>query len=114
MAVGAGRCRRAPLAGFGGHRKECLTGSTLQQRKQRPNIELVLDDVDVQLQREAANLIESINALEAQLIKAKDCYASLQRSRLELEAQIGVKDQSIYIDEVKCVTTRQGVVIQAY
>ena len=32
----------------------------------------------------------------------------------ELEAQIGVKDHSIYIDEVKCVTTRQGVVIQAY
>ena len=86
----------------------------MQQRKQRPNIELVLDDVDVQLQREAANLIESINALEAQLIKAKDCYASLQKSRLELEAQIGVKDQSIYIDEVKCVTTRQGIVIQAY
>ena len=86
----------------------------MQQRKQRPNIELVLDDVDVQLQREAANLIESINKLEAHLIKAKDCYASLQKSRLELEAQIGIKDQSIYIDEVKCVTTRQGIVIQAY
>ena len=86
----------------------------MQQRKQRPNIELVLDDVDVQLQREAANLIESINKLEAHLMKAKDCYASLQKSRLELEAQIGIKDHSIYIDEVKCVTTRQGIAIQAY
>jgi tektin-1 len=86
----------------------------IQQRKQRPNIELVLDDVDVQLQNEAANLIDSINKLEAHLAKARNCYASLQKSRLELEAQISVKTQSIYIDEVKCVTTRQGVAIQAY
>ncbi len=86
----------------------------IQQRKQRPNVELVLDDVDVQLQNEAANLIESINKLEAQLAKARNCYASLQKSRLELEAQIGVKAHSIYIDEVKCVSARQGVAIQAY
>ncbi len=30
----------------------------IQQRKQRPNYELVLDDVDVQLQHEATNLID--------------------------------------------------------
>ena len=56
----------------------------------------------------------SINRLEAQLTKARNCYASLQKSRLELEAQIQVKTNSIYIDEVKCKSIRQGVNIQAY
>ncbi len=52
--------------------------------------------------------------MEAQLTKARNCYASLQKSRLELEAQIQVKTNSIYIDEVKCKSIRQGVNIQAY
>lgn len=86
----------------------------IQQRKQRPNYELVLDDVDLQLQNEAHNLIESINRLEEHLAKSRNCYASLQKSRLELEAQIGVKASSVYIDEVKCKTMREGVKIQAY
>ncbi len=58
--------------------------------------------------------ILSINRLEAQLTKSRNCYASLQKSRLELEAQIGVKTNSVYIDEVKCKTMRQGVKIQAF
>lgn len=86
----------------------------IQQRKQRPGQELVLDDVDLQLQAEAANIVESVNRLEEQLAKSRNCYASLQRSRLELEAQIGVKTNSVYIDEVKCKTIREGVNIQTY
>ena len=86
----------------------------IQQRKQRPNVELVLDDVDLQLQREASNLVECIQRLEMQLAKSKNCYGSLQKSRLELEALIGIKTNSLYIDEVKCMTLRSGVQIQAY
>ncbi len=86
----------------------------IQQRKQRPSLELVVDDVDLQLQSEAQNLITSINRLEAQLLKARNCYASLQKSRLELETQISVKANSIYIDDVKCGSIRRGVNIQAY
>ncbi|TRY72309.1 hypothetical protein TCAL_03139 [Tigriopus californicus] len=86
----------------------------IQKRKQRPERELVLDDVDLQLQMESENLIESIRRLETQLSRSRDCYAALQKSRLDLEAQINVKNQSIFIDEVKCVTLRQGVVIQPY
>ena len=86
----------------------------IQQRKQRPNIELVLDNVDVQLQNEAQNLIESIQRLEAQLAKSRNCYASLQKSRLELETLINIKTNSIYIDEVKCMTNRDAIQIHAY
>ena len=86
----------------------------IQQRKQRPNVELVLDDVEVHLHREAENLIDSINRLEMQLAKSRNCYASLQKSRLELETQIEVKANSIYIDEVKCKSLREGVNIRAY
>ena len=68
----------------------------------------------IQLQAEAQNLILAINRLEEQLAKSRHCHASLQRSRLELEAQIGIKDNSIYIDEVKCKTIRQAINIQAY
>ncbi len=35
----------------------------IQQRKQRPNYELVLDDVDVQLQHEATNLIDRFGTI---------------------------------------------------
>ena len=86
----------------------------IQQRKQRPNIELVADDVDAQLYREAQNLVEDINKLEAHLSKSRNCYASLQKTRLELESQIDIKANSLYIDEVKCMTIRQSVQPQAY
>ena len=86
----------------------------IQQRKQRPNVELVLDDVDTQLHNEAQNLIESINKLEGHLILSRNCFSSLNKSKLELEAQISIKTNSIFIDEVKCKTIRHGIVIQAY
>jgi len=41
-------------------------------------MELVLDDVDVRLQTEAEHLVDSVHRLEAQLVKAKNCYANLQ------------------------------------
>ena len=86
----------------------------IQQRKARPNVELVLDDVDRQLHLEAQNLVENINKLEMCLIKSKNSFAALQKSRLELENQIAVKANSIYIDEVKCMTIRQSVQHQAF
>ncbi len=70
--------------------------------------------MDLQLQREADALIDAVNALEAQLAKMRNCYASLQKSRLDLQAQIGVKANSLFIDEVKCKTLRSAVDIQAY
>ena len=86
----------------------------IQQRKQRPNIEHVSDAVEAQLHTEAANLIDTINKLEQCLSKNRSCYASLVKTRLELEAQIDVKANSIYIDEVKCMTLRKGMNMQAY
>lgn len=86
----------------------------IQQRKQRPHIEHVVDDVDAQLHTEAANLVETINRLEHCLVQNKTCYASLVKTRLELESQIDVKANSLFIDEVKCMSIRQGVNIQAY
>ncbi len=74
----------------------------------------MVDDVEAQLHREAANLIETINRLEECLAKNKSCYAALMKTRLELEAQIDVKANSLFIDEVKCMSLRQGVGIQAY
>ncbi len=86
----------------------------IQQRKQRPNIEHVSDAVEAQLHTEAAHLIDTINKLEQCLSKNRSCYASLVKTKLELEAQIDVKANSIYIDEVKCMTLRKGMNMQAY
>ncbi len=72
------------------------------------------DDVDAHLYREAQNLVEDINKLEAHLSRSKNCYASLQKTRLELEAQIDIKANSLYIDEVKCMSIRQSVQPMAY
>ena len=43
----------------------------IQQRKQRPSIELVADDVEAQLYHEAQNLVEDINKLEGHLARYK-------------------------------------------
>ena len=63
---------------------------------------------------EAAHLIETINKLEECLARNKGCYAALMKTRLELEAQIDVKANSVFIDEVKCMTIRRGMNMQAY
>ena len=47
-------------------------------------------------------------------MRAHASFAALQKSRLELEAQIDVKANSIYIDEVKCMTLRASMQHQAY
>ena len=52
--------------------------------------------------------------LEICLAKSKNSFAALQKSRLELEAQIDVKANSVYIDEVKCMTVRASMQHQAY
>ena len=55
-----------------------------------------------------------ISRLEGHLSKSRNCYASLQKTRLELEAQIDIKANSLYIDEVKCMSIRQSLQPQAY
>lgn len=86
----------------------------IQQRKQRPNIEHVSDAVEAQLHTEAAHLIDTINKLEECLARNKSSYAALIKTKLELEAQIDVKANSVFIDEVKCMTIRRGMNMQAY
>ena len=86
----------------------------IQQRKQRPNIEHVSDAVEAQLHTEAAHLIDTINKLEECLARNKSSYAALVKTKLELEAQIDVKANSVFIDEVKCMTIRRGMNMQAY
>ena len=63
---------------------------------------------------EAAHLIDTINKLEECLARNKSSYAALMKTRLELEAQIDVKANSVFIDEVKCMTIRRGMNMQAY
>ncbi|QQP32458.1 Hypothetical protein FKW44_024779 [Caligus rogercresseyi] len=62
--------KRAPLA---------TAQQKLQQRKSRPNIELVSDEVEVMLHRECENIIESINKLEGILLKSCNSHLALQR-----------------------------------
>lgn len=59
-------------------------------------------------------MIETINKLEECLARNKGCYAALMKTKLELEAQIDVKANSVFIDEVKCMTIRRGMNMQAY
>jgi hypothetical protein len=55
-----------------------------------------------------------LSRLEGHLSKSRNCYASLQKTRLELEAQIDIKANSLYIDEVKCMSIRLSLQPQAY
>ncbi|XP_040568223.1 tektin-1 [Lepeophtheirus salmonis] len=96
------------------HGPLATTQQKLQQRKSRPNIELVIDEVEIMLHKECENIIESINKLETCLLKSRNSHISLQKTQLGLEEQIKIKANSIYIDEVKCATLRKGIKIHAY
>jgi len=86
----------------------------IHQRRLRPGAEYCHDEVDDQLAKEQRNLLELINKLEAGLGQAKQCYGQLQKTLLELEDEIAKKDNSVYIDQVKCGTIRRSINIHCY
>ncbi|NXI96833.1 TEKT4 protein, partial [Psophia crepitans] len=78
----------------------------LYDRSFRPNVELCRDEAQFRLISEAEELTESIESLKKKLLESEQCLRNLEDTRMNLEKEIAVKMNSIFIDRQKCMARR--------
>lgn len=79
----------------------------LNERVDRPNIELCRDAPQYRLIGEVAQINESIRRLKVQLGEAKEQLKQLIRMQLQLEEDIDIKKHTLEIDRELCVPERK-------
>ncbi|NXU53492.1 TEKT4 protein, partial [Turnix velox] len=79
----------------------------LYDRSFRPNVDLCRDEAQFRLISEVEELTESINSLKKKLLEAEQTLRNLEDTRMNLEKEIAVKTNSIFIDRQKCMTHRK-------
>ncbi|XP_008942940.1 PREDICTED: tektin-4 [Merops nubicus] len=78
----------------------------LYDRSFRPNVELCRDDAQFRLISEVEELTESIESLKKKLLESEQTLRNLEDTRMDLEKEIAVKTNSIFIDKQKCMAHR--------
>lgn len=91
-----------------------LSQTRLHHRTDRPNVELCRDPVQYKLVEEVAEIQGSIEALQDRLDKANSSLKGLVRRQLDLEEDIDIKSNTLFIDDVQCMGMRQSINIQSY
>ncbi|KGL81873.1 Tektin-4, partial [Tinamus guttatus] len=86
----------------------------LYDRSFRPNVELCRDPAQFRLISEVEELTESIESLKKKLLESEQSLRNLEDTRMNLEKEIAVKANSIFIDKQKCMAhrTRYPVVLK--
>ncbi|VDP68934.1 unnamed protein product [Echinostoma caproni] len=84
-----------------------VTQTRLDLRKRRPNIELCRDEAHNRLVREVDELQESVDQLIRQLAANQTAHQDLLRARSQLETDLSVKSNSLFIDREKCLGLRK-------
>uniref|UniRef100_A0A3P9NXU3 Tektin n=1 Tax=Poecilia reticulata TaxID=8081 RepID=A0A3P9NXU3_POERE len=88
-----------------------LAQARLLLRKERPGKEQCLDAAQIQLLAEVEQLNLHITKLREELALSEEEQRALVRCQLELQENIEIKANSLYIDEVVCMQLREPVVI---
>nr|XP_009930661.1 PREDICTED: tektin-4 [Opisthocomus hoazin] len=78
----------------------------LYDRSFRPSVELCRDEAQFRLISEAEELTESIESLKKKLLESEQSLRNLEDTRMNLEKEIAVKTNSIFIDRQKCMPHR--------
>ncbi|POI22736.1 hypothetical protein CIB84_013516 [Bambusicola thoracicus] len=78
----------------------------LYDRSFRPNVELCRDAAQFRLISEVEEITESIESLKKKLQEAEQSLRNLEDTRMNLEKEIAVKTNSIFIDRQKCMAHR--------
>ncbi|XP_032281731.1 tektin-4 [Halichoerus grypus] len=78
----------------------------LYQRSHRPNVELCRDAAQFRLVSEVEELNVSLAALKEKLLEAEQSLRNLEDTRMNLEKDLAVKTNSLFIDRQKCMTHR--------
>ncbi|KAJ8299191.1 hypothetical protein KUTeg_023251 [Tegillarca granosa] len=80
----------------------------LDERTRRINVELCNDPVMKTLQREVAEIRESVRILKERLKASELSLARLMKTKATIEHDISVKDNTIRIDSQFCMGMRKG------
>ncbi|CAG5116844.1 unnamed protein product [Candidula unifasciata] len=86
----------------------------LEVRQHRPNLELCRDPVQYKLIEEVQEIANSVAQLQARLRDANSSLKGLVRNQLELEEEIAIKANTLFIDEVECMGMRKSIHIQKF
>ncbi|XP_026340759.3 tektin-4 [Ursus maritimus] len=78
----------------------------LYNRSHRPNVELCRDAAQFRLVSEVEELNMSLAALKEKLLEAEQSLRNLEDTRMDLEKDLAVKTNSLFIDRQKCMTHR--------
>ncbi|KAM9261327.1 tektin-4 [Cariama cristata] len=78
----------------------------LYDRSFRPNVELCRDEAQFRLISEVEELTESVESLKKKLLESEQSLRNLEDTRMNLEKEIAVKTNSIFIDRQKCMAHR--------
>ncbi|XP_045640688.1 tektin-4 [Ursus americanus] len=78
----------------------------LYNRSHRPNVELCRDAAQFRLVSEVEELNMSLAALKEKLLEAEQSLCNLEDTRMDLEKDLAVKTNSLFIDRQKCMTHR--------
>ncbi|XP_021497346.1 tektin-1 [Meriones unguiculatus] len=81
----------------------------LETRTHRPNVELCRDVAQYRLIKEIEEINHNVARLKDILAQAQTELKALYRRQLALQEEIQVKENTIYIDEVLCMTMRQSI-----
>ncbi|NXL63784.1 TEKT4 protein, partial [Chordeiles acutipennis] len=83
-----------------------VTQTRLYDRSFRPNMELCRDEAQFRLISEAEELTESVESLKKKLLESEQSLRNLEDTRMNLEKEIAVKTNTIFIDSQKCMAHR--------
>ncbi|NXH23132.1 TEKT4 protein, partial [Bucco capensis] len=78
----------------------------LYDRSFRPNIELCRDEAQFRLINEVEELTETIESLKNKLLASEQTLRNLEDTRMNVEKEIAVKTNSLFIDKHKCLAHR--------
>ena len=81
----------------------------LDNRAQRPNVELCRDRVQYRLVGEVGEISHNIERLRSMLQESKNSLKGLRRNKLTLEDDIEVKVKSLFIDKDQNMMLRQKI-----
>ena len=91
-----------------------LAHTRLENRSNRPNVELCRDKVQYRLVEEVSEINNSVANLSERLTQSQASLKGLIRRQLELEEDIDIKANTLFIDETECMGMRKSISIQAY
>ncbi|XP_013789282.1 tektin-1-like [Limulus polyphemus] len=83
----------------------------LELRKQCQNLEICMDKVELELEKEVSTLQQAVQELHIKHQEAKNILQRLEGNKVELEKDIATKTKSLYIDEIQCLRALASVVI---